>query len=214
MKRNIVLLWLSCLLVFSWLSGAGVQSGRAADVVISEFMARNANGLRDEDGARPDWIELHNVSAATVNLDGWYLTDTTNDLTKWRFPAVSLAANGYLVVFASDKNRTNPAAPLHANFQLTSGGEYLGLVMPDGVTVASEFRPAYPPQEPDIAYGIGAEVTITPLVAAGAPARVLVPVNGLLGTAWTSNGFDASSWNSATTGVGFSPQGAPSSGGL
>jgi hypothetical protein len=36
------------------------------------------------------------------------LTDETNNLIKWRFPNVSLAANGYLIVFASDKNRTNP----------------------------------------------------------------------------------------------------------
>jgi hypothetical protein len=53
--------------------------------------------------ATPDWIELYNPSGVAVNLDGWYLTDSINDLTKWRFPATNLAGGGFLVVFASGK---------------------------------------------------------------------------------------------------------------
>src|SRR5688572_13165227 len=117
----------------------------ADNVVISEFMARNANTLPDEDGQFSDWIELHNPGAMPVNLDGWFLTDTTNNLMRWRIPATNIAANGFLVIFASGKNRAVPGARLHTDFNLSGNGEYLGLVRPDG-TIASEFAPLFPEQ--------------------------------------------------------------------
>ena len=59
-------------------------------------MAQNDGLLQDQDGDTPDWIELHNVSAGTVNLEGWHLTDNATNLTKWTFPTVNLQAGGYL----------------------------------------------------------------------------------------------------------------------
>lgn len=121
-------------------------------VMISEFMADNDETLNDEDGDSSDWIELYNPTADTANLNGWYLTDSTNNLTKWRFPNVGLPAKGYLVVFASGKNRVNPTGRLHTNFKLENdAGGYLALVDAGG-QVVSEFK-AYPQQHDDIAYG-------------------------------------------------------------
>ncbi|MEO6245494.1 MAG: CotH kinase family protein, partial [Opitutaceae bacterium] len=124
-----------------------------ADPVISEFMASNTVTLPDQDQAFSDWIEIHNPDGVPVNLAGWYLTDSATNKTRWQFPAVTLPAGGYLVVFASNKNRRDPAAELHTNFGLAAEGEYLGLIRPDGVTVASEYAPTYPAQLNDIAYG-------------------------------------------------------------
>ncbi len=120
--------------------------------LITEFMADNKKTLNDEDGVSSDWIEVFNPDVEPVNLEGCFLTDATNALTKWRFPAVVLAPNSYLVVFASEKNRTNPAAPLHTNFKLEKSGEYLALV--DSATnVLSEFAPIFPAQQQDVSYG-------------------------------------------------------------
>ncbi|KPK37636.1 MAG: hypothetical protein AMJ65_14130, partial [Phycisphaerae bacterium SG8_4] len=105
-------------------------------VRINEFMAVNDNGLDDEDRDEEDWIEIYNAGADTVDLAGWYLTDNLNNLMKWEFPRVALASGDYLVVFASGKDRRDPV--LHTNFKLRGGGEYLGLVRPDGHTVVSE----------------------------------------------------------------------------
>lgn len=121
---------------------------------ISEFMASNTRILADETGSYEDWIEIYNPSALTVNLDGWYLTDDEDDLTKWRFPATNLAGGRFLVVFASGENRRIPGARLHTSFSLSAGGEYLALVHPDGVTIASEFSPEYAQQIPDVSYGL------------------------------------------------------------
>ena len=121
-------------------------------VIISEFMADNANGVRDEDGTRSDWIELYNPGPLDANLAGWFLTDSAGTPAKWRFPAVPLGVNNYLLVWASSKDRTNPAAPLHTSFKLNKSGGYLGLY-DSRTNVASEFTPAYPAQTSDVSYG-------------------------------------------------------------
>ncbi|MES2695525.1 MAG: CotH kinase family protein [Verrucomicrobiota bacterium] len=141
----------------------GLISGVRANPVITELLAANASALADEDGTFSDWLELHNPTAVPINLDGWYLTDSVSNKTKWRLPAVTLEPEAYLVVFASNKNRTNPAAPLHTNFALSADGEYLGLIKPDGRTVASEYAPTFPTQTDDVSYGrvVGADGSVT-----------------------------------------------------
>ena len=137
-----------------------------ASPYISEFMASNTRILADETGQFPDWIEIYNPGAAAVNMAGWSLTDNANNLTKWIFPATNLPSGGFMVVFASGNNRRVPGAPLHTSFSLSASGEYLGLVKPDGVTIVSEFRPAFPGQVPDVSYGV-AQFGSPPLYTAG-----------------------------------------------
>ena len=150
-----------------------------AQVVINEFVAENGASATDEDGANPDWIELLNTTAADVNLDGWWLSDDPAVPMKWRIPAVTLAGRGYLVVFASGKNRANPAAVLHTNFQLSSAGESVLLTRPDG-SVASQFL-NYPPQREDIGYGTAQEIAAPNLVEQGGATRGLIPENDMPG---------------------------------
>lgn len=124
----------------------------AAEPVINEFVADNVSGLTDEDGVPSDWIEIYNPGPSTVDLTGWKLTDEADHSPVWTFPAMTLAPGGYRVVFASGKDRRNPAANLHTNFSLGKGGEYLALLRPDD-SIAEEFNPAYPAQDPDRSYG-------------------------------------------------------------
>jgi len=127
--------------------------------LITEFMAVNRTTLQDEDGDFRDWIEIHNPSSESVRLDGWYLTDQADDLRKWQFPDVELGADAYLVVFASAKDRNDPAGELHTNFKLSANGEFLALVEADGTTIRQQFEPAFPPQTQDVSYGLAADLT-------------------------------------------------------
>lgn len=175
-----------------------------ADPVISEFCASNQNGIEDEDGDRPDWVEIHNPDATTADLTNWYLTDNAGDKTKWRFPAASIPPGGYLVVFASGKNRRVPGQPLHTGFSLSADGEYLGLIRPNGNTVASHFSPEYPGQFADISYGTPSNVGETTLVAENASAQWTVPTSASNPAAtWKDLSFNASGWNGATLGLGY-----------
>lgn len=169
--------------------------------IISEFMAANKVSLADEDGAYPDWIEVHNPDAVPVSMAGWRLTDNVNLPNKWVFPAMTLAPGEFRIIFASSKNRTNPAAVLHTNFALSAGGEYLALIAPDGAK-STEFAPAFPPQLDDVSFG--SFFSTTPLVLSGQPTRYLVPASSKPATAsWTSASYNDDSWSSGASGLGF-----------
>ncbi|MEE8451771.1 MAG: lamin tail domain-containing protein, partial [Thermoguttaceae bacterium] len=165
----------------------------AGPFVISEFMAFNDSGLTDRDDEFSDWIEIYNPTAATESLDGWYLTDDDNDLDKWQFPDVSIDSGKYLVVFASDKNLTDPAGELHTNFQIDGDGEYLALVQPDGTTIAQHFAPEFPRQDDDISYGVSQQVLT--LVSDEQTVRYRVPTAADDPTSWTTLVFDDSAWS-------------------
>ena len=132
-----------------------VNTGLAQGPAITELLARNDNGLQDEDGDHSDWIEVYNIpGAGPVDLGGWTLTDDPGDLTKWTFaPGTNVVAGGFLVIFASDKDRRDPTGTLHTNFKLSGSGEYLALVDPAG-TITSAYSPEFPPQTDDVSYGL------------------------------------------------------------
>ncbi|MEM7386173.1 MAG: lamin tail domain-containing protein, partial [Verrucomicrobiota bacterium] len=123
-----------------------------AELRINEFVASNRTGLIDEDGDHPDWIEIYNSGPDVVDLAGWSLTDDADEPTKWGFPAVNLEGKGYLLVFASGKDRVESKSP-HTNFKLSSEGEYLGLSNPDGEQVSS-LTPTFPALARDTSYGL------------------------------------------------------------
>lgn len=126
------------------------------DVVINEFMAENVSGLRDEESDQEDWIELFNRGNTDVNLAGWALTDDATEPGKWVFPAITLRARQYLVVFASAKDRrpTAPGGRLHTNFKLGVNGEYLGLFNAESPRQAvDELSPEFPEQRNDFSFG-------------------------------------------------------------
>lgn len=116
----------------AFLAGLGVTQ---APVQITELMPANKSSLLDADGNFSDWIELCNASGEACDLDGFYLSDDSDDLLKWRFPSVSLAPGERMIVFCSDKDRTD--GELHTNFSISSAGETLYLTSPAGLPLWS-----------------------------------------------------------------------------
>ena len=111
------------------------HSAISQGIVINEILTSNTTINQDEDGSYQDWVELFNTSAASVNLTGYGLTDDALLPYKWTFPNVALAPGQYLLVWCSDKNRTDPALPLHTNFKLSSTGDVVILTNASGITV-------------------------------------------------------------------------------
>lgn len=136
-------------------------TGATVDPEIGEFLAKNDTGLQDEDGARSDWIEIHNDSGFALDLAGYKLTNDALLLPMWSFPSRIMGVDERLVVFASSKDRTG--AELHTNFTIDADGSYLALVRPNGTTIVQEFSPGYPPQSTDVSYSAeGFYATPTP----------------------------------------------------
>ncbi len=122
-----------------WIFLSGISSLNGQDVVINEIMSSNNNTVQDEDGDYPDWIELYNTTASDIDLKDWILSDDWDDEEKWIFPSITIPAKGFLLVFASDKDRRTPPY-LHTNFKIKSDGEPIILYGPGSVLVDS-----YPP---------------------------------------------------------------------
>ena len=72
---------------------------------INEVVASNSIFL-DEDGDTPDWIELYNYGSDEISLNNWSLTDILDDNNPWTFPDITIDADEYLLIWASDKDRS------------------------------------------------------------------------------------------------------------
>ncbi|MCZ6795962.1 MAG: CotH kinase family protein, partial [Planctomycetota bacterium] len=125
------------------------------NLVIAEILAVNRSGMTDEDGDRSDWIEILNQGAEVVNVGGWSLTDELDDPGKFVLPGVALGPQECLLVFASGKDRRLAGSELHANFKMSSTGEYIGLYNGEVPReLVSEIAPRFPRQRADFSYGI------------------------------------------------------------
>ena len=175
-----------------------------ADLLITEFMASNEATLFDGLGEPSDWIEIHNPTAAAVNLAGWQLRDST---TSWPFPSQILPAGGYLLVFASGKTTTDyvdPRGSFHTNFKLDPDGEPLALLRPDG-SVSWAYAAPVPVQKKDVSYGLTTDST--PLNSFDSNARLLVP-SSAVNEAWRGNAaFDDGAWLVGKAAAGFNVDG-------
>jgi hypothetical protein len=120
------------------------------DVLINELMASNSNTIQDEQGSYPDWVELYNPLNEPLNLSGYYLTDDLSEPDKWAFPDTSIAPNGFLLIWVDDDEEDGP---LHASFNLSKGGEDVGVFKMMGGELVSVDALTYDEQETDISYG-------------------------------------------------------------
>jgi uncharacterized repeat protein (TIGR02543 family) len=140
MKKKILLFYL---LIFSNLISS-------QNIVINEIMSSNTFSIVDDDGTYQDWIELYNAGPTSINLSGYGLTDDSTLLFKWVFPNVTIDAGDYLLIWASEKNRTEVNNPLHTNFKISASGNPLLLTSSSGILVSSIAATAIPP---DVSYG-------------------------------------------------------------
>lgn len=172
----------------------------AGQVLITEILADNQTGSADRDGLLADWIELYNASSEPALLDGHWLTDDRSEPKRWRVPAVSIAAGGFLLIHASGKDRRDPSQPLHTSFRLARGGGVVVLLAPDGATEVSSLE--YGRQLRDVSQGLAQEFRAEVLLGEDAAARYDI-ATAASPAEWTAADFDDSTWSSGAGGLGF-----------
>lgn len=107
-------------------------------VYINEYSTNSTVTLADEDGEFVSWVELYNYGDSPVNLSGCTLSDDTGKTDKWFFPAVTIPAGGYQVVYLSGKTKMyTEGGELHADFSLTGKESIIALYGGDGKEVDS-----------------------------------------------------------------------------
>ena len=90
----------------------------SSQVVINEYSCSNISTIPDANFNYEDWIELYNTGSSPVSIGGWYLTDDAADLQQYTIPALTIAAGGRQLFFASGNN-TATGGEYHTNFKLT-----------------------------------------------------------------------------------------------
>jgi hypothetical protein len=177
---------------------------RPAKIYLNEWMADNTRSYADmADGKYKDWLELYNPNDEVVNLSGYRLTDDITNTAKFIIPpGISIAARGYLLVWADSEPTLNSAtgSDLHVNFKLSKGGETIGLFAPDGTLVDSV---TFGKQTADISQGRPSDALdrhdvffAVPTPASANPAGQGGPNGVLKITAWTlsANGSIVLTW--------------------
>jgi len=94
-------------------------------VVINEVLSH-----QDTDNPG-DWIELHNTSVASINIGGWFLSDSRGNLKKYTIPAgTQIPANGYVVLNEHDHFGAAFALSEHGDAVYLSSGSGGNLSVP------------------------------------------------------------------------------------
>ncbi|HVK59170.1 MAG TPA: lamin tail domain-containing protein, partial [Candidatus Kapabacteria bacterium] len=117
----------------NWRASAAVGGSPGSDDPVANIPSVVINEvLTHTDLPAVDAIELHNPTAAAVDVGGWYLTDDLNTPKKFRIPSPTLIQPGNYVVFDEDDfNKTPGVAP---SFALSSAGDevFLFSALADG----------------------------------------------------------------------------------
>jgi len=69
-RKNRTSLFLAVLSLGLGCASSVAAADAPASAEISEFLADNQHGLKDDDGERSGWIEIGNRSSATLHLAG------------------------------------------------------------------------------------------------------------------------------------------------
>jgi hypothetical protein len=94
---------------------------------LNEAQANNITGPLDNFSQRDPWLEIFNSASTNFSLNGYYLTDTYTNLTKWAFPAGANASNGFTLVWCDNQTVQNTPTSIHAGFTLASGNGNVAL---------------------------------------------------------------------------------------
>jgi len=103
------------------------------NLVINEIMASNTSAVADQSGEYDDWVELYNGNSFSLNLNGYFLSDNENDLTRWTFPNTTIQANGYLIIWCDTAGNSQPG--LHTTYRLSADQEEVYLSNPIGTLI-------------------------------------------------------------------------------
>ena len=107
-------------------------------LTINEVMSSNSLTITDVEGDYPDWIELYNGGTTVLNLENYGISDAGDADSCWLFPNVTIEPNGFLLIFASDKDSVI-SGELHTDFKIKSDGEMLYLFSSSGEVKDSLF---------------------------------------------------------------------------
>lgn len=112
----------------------------AGPLVISEAMTSNRTYPYQPGGECCDWVEIKNISAQSVMMSDYYLSDSDDDFLRWQLPAAELGAGECMTVICSGVGGEYSGGIAFAPFKLNASDEQLYLSTNDRVIDSAWFR--------------------------------------------------------------------------
>lgn len=104
-------------------------------IVINEVLAHTDPPL-----SQTDSIELYNPTTAPIDISGWWLSDSADNLLKYQIPEASVLAAGEYLVFDADNFNPTPLTPSPNDFSLSgTDGDDVWLVISNGSGIVQSF---------------------------------------------------------------------------
>ena len=118
------------------------------NIVVNEILSHSDLPLEDA-------IELHNTSPSPVNIGGWFLSDSSSDLRKFRIPDNTVIQPGqYKVVYEYQFNPVQPGAAVSFSFSSARGDSvWLSQSLPEGSLTGYRDRLKFGPQFNGVSVG-------------------------------------------------------------
>jgi len=89
-------------------------------LLITEYIINNISSYKSKLGTYDSVIEIYNDEDNDIDLTGYYLTNNSNNLTKYKFPDDTIIkSKSYMVVVMSGANKIIDGE-IHTNFELTN----------------------------------------------------------------------------------------------
>lgn len=120
--------------------------GMAQELYLNEVMSSNDSVIADEDGDYQDWVEIYNAGSDTVRLAEFGLSDDEGEPFKWTFPDTTIQPGNFMLIWASNKERSTPGGELHTNFAISASGEEVILSHSNG-TLLDKLEPTEIPSD-------------------------------------------------------------------
>lgn len=112
-----------------WGGSPGTAGMGPIGVVVNEVLSHSERPTTPDDS-----IELLNTTASAIDIGGWYLSDSGDNLIKFAISEGTILAAGQYIVFDESDFNPNPSNPGLKDFALNaSAGDDVWLVNPDGV---------------------------------------------------------------------------------
>ncbi len=126
---------------YSWRGSAEMGGSPAAasiadaGVLINEVLVNT-----DPPAVATDTIEIYNPTQDAIEIGGWYLSDSGENLLKFQIPAGTMLSAGQYMTFDESNFNPTPANPADHHFALDGdNGDDVWLVIPDGNGGVSQF---------------------------------------------------------------------------
>ena len=170
-------------------------------LMLPEQVDANNDGIVDKH--TDAFVELTNIGTDTLDLSGWMLGDDDIVVSQFfPFPDnVVLLPGGYITIFGGGTPVSIPGTVLSAGGQigngLSSGGDVVHLILPDGKTVARSVR--VPKATPDVSW----------LLSPDAPPELhpQIPGQHAMSPGTSPDGQEAASINTAALDIFQPPEG-------